>query len=297
MSERQTILITGTSSGFGHGATLALATRGHRVFAAMRDVTGKNRTVAERFASWAAERDHDLQVVEIDVTDERSVERGVATVVDRAERLDVLVHNAGVGTWGLQEGFTADQVQKMFDVNVFGVLRMNRAVLPHMRRAGSGCVIYVSSGLGRIQLPFLGPYTASKHALEAIAETGSYELRPSGIETSILQPGAYGTEFHANAIQPEDAARLDGQPAVRAMFEAFGGAFEERIRSGQLADPQEVVEALVELVEAPPGERPFRVTVGEDIRPGVVPINETCARVQRHLLSSLGLSESSPTSD
>ncbi len=297
MSESRTILITGTSSGFGHGATLALTARGHRVFAAMRDITGKNRDAAEQLASWAADHGHDLQVVEIDVTDDDSVARGVESVLASAGSLDILVNNAGVGTWGLQEGFTADQVHRVFDVNVFGVLRMNRAVLPHMRRAGAGCVIYVSSGLGRIQLPFLGPYTASKHALEAIAETGSYELRPAGIETTILQPGAHGTEFQSNSIRPRDAARIADQPAVQAMFDAFGGAFEERVRSGQLADAEEVVEALVELVETPAGERPFRVTVGEDIRPGVVPINETCDRVQRHLLSSLGLSESLPPSD
>jgi NAD(P)-dependent dehydrogenase (short-subunit alcohol dehydrogenase family) len=289
MADQRKILITGASSGFGLGAARALAERGHRVWATMRGVDGKNAAVAGELRAWARDGRHALEVVELDVTRDDSVERGVKAVLAGAGTLEVLVNNAGVGTWGLQEAFTPEQVKALFDVNVVGMLRVNRAVLPSMRAAGAGYVIYVSSGLGRIQLPFLGPYTASKHAVEAIAETGSYELSPLGIETTILQPGAYGTAFLGHSILPGDPARLEGQPRVKEMFQAFGGAFEARARAGQLGDPKEVVAALVELVEAPRGERPLRRTVGGDVSPAVVPINEVCAQVQNQLLARFGL--------
>jgi len=289
MATTKRILITGASSGFGLGAAKALAERGHRVFASMRGVDGKNAATAKALREWASGAGRALQVVELDVASDDSVERGVAAVLAQAGGLDVLVNNAGVGTWGLQEAFTPDQVKALFDVNVVGMLRVNRAVLPAMRKAGAGHVVYVSSGLGRIQLPFLGPYTASKHAVEAIAEIGSYELGPMGIDTTILQPGAYGTAFLVHSVLPADPTRIEGQPKVKAMFQAFGGAFEARAKAGQLGDPREVIDALVELIELPPGQRPLRKTVGHDVAPAVTPINEVCAQVQARLLTAFGL--------
>jgi NAD(P)-dependent dehydrogenase (short-subunit alcohol dehydrogenase family) len=289
MAESRTILITGSSSGFGHGAARALAEGGHEVFASMRGVEGKNAEVAAELQGWSQVEDKKLQVVEIDVTSDESVARGVGEVLGQAGKIDVLVNNAGVGTWGPQEAFTSDQVQRMLDVNVLGPLRMNRAVLPHMRRAGSGYLIYVSSGLGRIQLPFVGPYAGSKHALEAIAEIGSYELGPMGIETTILQPGAYGTDFLTNSIQPHDVGVIEEQPPVKAMFEAFGSAFRKRAEAGELGDPSEIVDAMVALVESEPGSRPLRKPVGADVQQGVVAINRTCEQVQGQIFKAFGL--------
>lgn len=289
MSHKQKILITGASSGFGLGAAKALAAAGHAVFASMRDAGGKNAAKAEELRRFADGGGHTIHVVEIDVTNDDSVAQGVAQMIDTAGGIDVLINNAGVGTWGLQEGFTPDQVRDLFDINVVGPLRMNRAVLPHMREARGGYIIYVSSGLGRIQLPFLGPYTASKHAVEAIAESGSYELGPQGIDTTILQPGAYGTSFLGNSILPKDGDIIEGQPKVKAMFEAFAGGFEERAKSGHLGDPQEIVDALVALVELPRSERPLRRTVGADVQVPVGAINDRCAEVQDQLLGAFGL--------
>jgi NAD(P)-dependent dehydrogenase (short-subunit alcohol dehydrogenase family) len=289
MSESKKVLITGASSGFGLGAAKALAAKGHTVFASMRDVAGKNAARAAELRELATSGGHALEVVELDVTNDESVARGVAQVIAKAGAIDVLINNAGVGTWGLQEAFTPEQVRDLFDINVVGPLRLNRAVLPHMRKAGGGYVVYVSSGLGRIQFPFLGPYTASKHAIEAIAESGSYELAPQGIDTTILQPGAYGTSFLGNSILPKDAALLDEQPKVKAMFQAFASGFEERARSGHLGDPQEIVDAMVELVALPKGQRPLRKTVGADVQGPVGAINATCDQVQSQLLAAFGL--------
>jgi len=255
----------------------------------MRGVDGANIAKAAELRQWGEAHGNRIHVQELDVTSDASVMATVDRVFSATKKVDVLINNAGVGTWGLQEAFDVSQVQAMFDVNVLGILRVNRAVLPHMRDAGDGYVIYVSSGLGRIMLPFLGPYTASKHAVEAIAEIGSYELAPMGISTTILQPGAYGTSFLANSIRAQDQARLDAQPPVKAMFEAFGGAFEQRAKAGQLGNPNEIVDAMVELVELDKASRPLRKTVGADVQQAVTPINETCAQIQGHLMSAFGL--------
>ncbi len=255
----------------------------------MRGVTGKNQGKANELQEWAKAGGHQLELVELDVTNDASVKAGVDAVIAKAGKLDVLVNNAGVGTWGIQEAFGIDQVQNMFDVNVFGVLRMNRAVLPHMRKAAEGQIIFVSSGLGRLVIPFLGPYTASKFALEALAETASYELETLGISTTILQPGAYGTDFLGNSIQPKDAQLLDEQPALKQIFEGFSKNFQERASSGQLGNPKEIFDALVELVQMPKAQRPLRKTVGADVVSAVAPINERCAEVQQQLLTSFGL--------
>ena len=289
MSQQLNILITGTSSGFGYGATKALAQKGHAVFATMRDATGKNLGKATELRQWAEAGGHKVRVLDLDVTQDASVKSAVDSVIAKAGKIDVLVNNAGVGTWGLQEAFSIEQVQAMFEVNVFGILRLNRAVLPHMRKAGEGYVIYLSSGLGRIILPFLGPYTASKFAVEALAETASYELEPVGISTTILEPGAYGTNFLANAIAPKDAGMIDQLPKTKVMFENFGKRFEARAKAGELGNPVEIVDALVELVDLDKDKRPLRKTVGMDVEQAVVPINEKCAEVQNMLLAGRGL--------
>jgi NAD(P)-dependent dehydrogenase (short-subunit alcohol dehydrogenase family) len=289
VSQPKNILITGTSSGFGYGAAKALSQRGHTVFATMRGASGKNAQKADELRQWAKDGGHKVRVSELDVTSDASVKSAVDGIIANSGKIDVLVNNAGVGTWGLQEAFTVDQVKAMFEVNVYGVMRVNRAVLPHMRKAGDGFVLYLSSGLGRIVLPFLGPYTASKFAIEALAETASYELAPLGIDTTILQPGAYGTNFLQNSIRPKDAGLIDHQPKVKAMFDAFSKGFEDRAKAGQLGNPEEIFQTVVELVEMDQNKRPLRKTVGADVQQGVVPINERCAEVQARLLSAFGL--------
>lgn len=285
---KQRVLITGASSGFGWGVSQALAARGHHVIASMRGVNGKNEAKANELRAWAAAGGYAVDVIEIDVTNDASVEAGVALAYEKAGGVDVLLNNAGVGTWGPQEGFSSAQVLAMFDINVVGPLRMNRAIAPRMRAAGGGYIMYVSSGLGRIQLPFLGPYTASKHAVEAIAETGAYEMAPMGIETTILQPGAYGTSFLTNSVTPANPGVLDDQPPVKAFYEAFADGFEQRAKAGGLGDPQEIIDAIVSLVEAGKGQRPLRKCVGEDVQHGVTAINDACAQVQGYLAQAFG---------
>lgn len=278
----RSILITGASSGFGRGVAEGLAAAGHHVFATMRGIEGKNAGAASELRAKASEHGWQLHVLELDVTDEASVQAAVDQAMEHAGRIDVLINNAGVGNFGLQEAYSIELVQRLFDVNVFGVLRMNRAVLPHMRAAGSGHVIYVSSGLGRFLIPFTGPYNGTKYALEALAETASYELRGEGVDTTIVQPGAYGTDFSGNMIPADDEARTGSYTVGLQKLEAMGALFASRGEAGEFGDAQEVVDAMVALAQAAPEDRPLRITMGTE---GVDEINAAHDELQKMALA------------
>src|SRR4029077_15497772 len=134
-----------------------------------------------------------MRAIELDVTDDGSVVRAVQAAMDEAGRVDVLVNNAGYGLMGVTEAVTLEQARRIMDTNFFGAVRMNRAVLPHMRKQRSGLLIHISSGAGRVVIPSLGFYCASKWALEALAEEYRYELAGQAIDSVIIQPGAYPT--------------------------------------------------------------------------------------------------------
>lgn len=195
------ILITGSSAGFGKLTAITLLEKGHTVVATMRDVNGKNKSSAEELKTTGA------HVVEIDVRNDKSVKKGIASAIEIAGGLDVVVNNAGVGVLGLQENFTPEDWQTIFNINVFGVQRVIRAVLPYMRDKKSGLLVYVSSLLGRMVMPFYGPYNASKWALEALAENYRVELSAFGIESCIVEPGAFSTSFMNKLMKPADNSR------------------------------------------------------------------------------------------
>lgn len=280
--------MTGASAGFGFETAKALAMRGHTVYASMRDIKGKNADKAKTLKNWAKEGEHPLHVLELDVSNDTSVTKAIANVV-KDGGLDVVINNAGVGMWGINEGYTVEQAQQIFDVNLFGIMRVNNAVLPHFRKQGSGLIVYISSGVGRIVFPFMGIYVSSKFAVEGYAESTSYELAPLGIQSVIVQPGAYGTTFLANVMQPKHSVAGDYGPVAK-MFEAFGSGFEERAKAGELGDPAEVVKALVEEVERPLNKpRALRRPVGADVGEPVTTINALCAQVQGQVLNTFGL--------
>ncbi|HEX6479298.1 MAG TPA: SDR family oxidoreductase, partial [Ktedonobacteraceae bacterium] len=181
----QTILVTGSSSGFGRLIVEILARQGYTVFAGMRAVAGKNAPAAEELRALAQREQLAVHIVEIDVTDDTSVEQAIASLVGITGRLDVVVNNAGIAYGGPLEAFTLEQAQQQFDTNVFGVLRVNRAALPHMRRQGSGLLLQIGSIAGRLALPFQGLYAATKFALEALTESYRDELAPFGIDAAI----------------------------------------------------------------------------------------------------------------
>ena len=285
---KKVVLITGTSSGFGRLTAQTLARQGHSVFATMRDVDGRNADARNNLLALAERESLDINVLELDVSDEASVTSAVDKVVQRAGRVDVLVNNAGVVSMGLSETFSIASSQKLFDVNVFGVMRMSRAVLPHMRRQGSGLVVTISSGVGRIVMPFMGIYSASKFAVEALAESMRLELSSLGIDSVLVEPGAFPTEIFSKMGMPDDTARLaDYGPladAPQQMAESFG----ESLQGADAPDPQAVADAVASLVAARDGERPVRTLVGQDVQ-GIQPLNDVAADVQQAFLAQMGM--------
>jgi NAD(P)-dependent dehydrogenase (short-subunit alcohol dehydrogenase family) len=280
-----TILVTGTSSGFGHLTSLALARRGHTVFATMRDIAGKNREPADQLRRAAESEQLALHVLELDVTDEASIARAVAA----AGPLDVVINNAGFGLAGLNETVTPAQFLSALDTNVVGMQRVNRAVLPAMRARKSGFLIHLSSGLGRVLIPFTGLYAATKFAVEALAETYRYELKPIGIDVSIVQPGAFPTAFGSVMQAGADQSLAAGYGPLEHGLEKFGEGLQQMFAMPGAPDPKEVTDAIIALVEAPAGTRPARVVVDRFQGQGAVALNAAHTEVQRNVLTGMGM--------
>src|SRR5205814_2762622 len=207
MSSKQVVFITGSSTGFGRLFTETLARKGHTVFATMRDPGGRNAKQTSDIRAPAENDSQPIQVLELDVTDDAAVGRAVDAAVAKAGRIDVAINNAGYYLSGLEEAVTTEQAQRLMDTNFLGPVRVNRAVLPHMRRQRGGVLMHISSGAGRVVLPSVGFYCASKFALEALAEAYSYELAGQGIESVIVEPGQYETPVFWNTVMAADKAR------------------------------------------------------------------------------------------
>lgn len=277
----KTILITGASTGFGRDTAETLAQQGHNVFASMRDPLNKNSAHAEALRAKGA------QTLELDVTDARSIKQAVNIVVTNAGRIDVLINNAGVASAGVSEAFTTEQVHALFDVNVFGVHRTTRAVLPTLRRQQEGLIINIGSILGRVTFPFFGIYGASKFAVEALTDSLRYEVSQLGIDVSLVQPSAYPTQMYGSASQPTDTVRVAEYGAIgeipAAMFKQFMAMFE----SAESPNPHEVTDAIARLIDAPKGQRPARTVVGTSF--GADTVNDATAPVQAGTVKALGI--------
>src|SRR5262249_54966289 len=152
-------------------------------------------------------RKQGIEVIELDVSSDDSVDRAVKDVLVRASRVDVLVNNAGIASAGVTEAFTPDQAKVVFNTNVVGLLRTIRSVLPDMRRQKNGLIINIGSILGRVTFPFFGIYGASKFAVEALTDSLRYELSQLGIDVALIQPSAYPTSMYTNVQQPADIER------------------------------------------------------------------------------------------
>jgi len=284
-TEKQAVLVTGSSSGFGKLIALTLAQNGFSVFASMREMKGRNARAAENLRAIAAKESLALEACEMDVTDEASVSVCVSGAIAKAGRLDVLINNAGFGYNGLTETFTLEQVRSIFETNVFGAQRTIRAVLPQMFRQKSGLLLQVSSGAGRIVLPGMALYCASKHALEALTECYRYELASSGIDSVSLQPGAYKTEIFGKIGKGDDRARA----------EKYGSAAElpgriDALLNRTTADPQEIADATLKIIRTPFGQRSLCYRIGTGGL-GVEQINALTDELQAKLLQAFGVAE------
>jgi len=252
---KKKIFITGVGGGFGVLISQELSKRGHQVYGTLRDPKGrnsKNREILERLG---------VGIYEMEVTDTTSVNTAVASVLEASGGIDVVINNAGIGVLGLQETFTESDLHKVFDINVFGVQRVNRAFLPHFRKKKDGLLIHISSLLGRMTVPFYGPYNASKWALEALAENTRTESSSFGIEVCIVEPGGFPTSFIANLLRPSDKKRIEELGELAQFPEQFLKNFEENLGKNPEQDPKKVATAVSDLVDLPKGEKPFRTIV------------------------------------
>src|SRR5258707_5424683 len=283
----QTILVTGSTSGFGRLTVETLARQGYTVFAGMRAIAEKNAPAAAELRTLAEREQLAIHLVEIDVTDDASVEQAIEALIRAKGRLDVVVNNAGMAYSGPLEAFTLEQVHQQFETNVFGVLRVNRAALPHMRRQGSGLLLHIGSIAGRLALPFLGLYGATKFALEGLTESYHAELAPFGIDVAIIEPGTYPTPIaakHANAADTERAA------LYQTALDGFTTPFYAENRSATPPDPQEVADAVARVIAQPAGERPLHTVVAPVAqRQAPQAINDAVTQATRSFFERLDL--------
>jgi NAD(P)-dependent dehydrogenase (short-subunit alcohol dehydrogenase family) len=249
----RTVLITGASTGFGRSAAQLFARRGWNVVATMRDP-------AAGAALAALDR---VLVTRLDVQDLASIDAAIAAGIARFGRIDALVNNAGFGLFGVFEACSREKVRQQFDVNLFGLMDVTRALLPHLRAHRAGTIVNVSSGAGVFGLPMISLYTASKFALEGFSESLAYELRSQGIAVKIVEPGGvietgFGSRSASEASQA--AAPADYDAFVAGAQKVFDG-----LRSARLATSDEVAQVIFDA--ASDGTDRLRYVATKDIEP------------------------------
>ncbi|MCK5211060.1 MAG: SDR family oxidoreductase [Cyclobacteriaceae bacterium] len=287
----KTIIITGTSAGFGKLIAQTSVSKGYNVIATMRDADGKNKSNADKLIEYSRDQPGSMVVVELDVSSDTSVENAINDILAKHDKIDVLVNNAGIGGVGLTEGFTTDQLNHILNVNVLGVHRVTKGVLPTMRKHGAGLIINISSIMGRIVIPFSTAYTASKFALEGYTESLRYELKGLGIDIAIIEPGGFGTNFFGSVMAPADTETLESYGSFKDTPEKMFAGFGEALQSDTAPDPQDIADAVDKMIDMPQGQRPVRMVV-DPMSGGEGPkaINQTTDQIQTALLESFGMS-------
>ena len=261
---KQVIVVTGASSGFGALAARALADAGHTVYAGMRETGGRNAVAVKAVEEYATERKVDLRAIELDVASQESADSAIEKIVAQSGRLDVVVHNAGHMVFGPAEAFTPEQFAELYDINVLSTQRVNRSALPQLRKQGRGLLVWVSSSsVAGGTPPYLAPYFAAKAGMDALAVQYTRELALWGIETSIIVPGAFtsGTNHFAHSGVPADKGRAAEYEA--GPYKGYGKKIQEAFAAivPEDADVGAVAAAIVKVVDAPFGKRPFRVHI------------------------------------
>jgi NAD(P)-dependent dehydrogenase (short-subunit alcohol dehydrogenase family) len=288
----KTIILTGASSGFGAMAARALADAGHTVYGGIRDTAGRNRAAVSDAAEYARTKSVALRTVEMDVSDQHSVDAAVASVLAEAGRIDVVIHNAGHMVLGPAEAFSPEQLAELYDVNALSTQRVNRAVLPHLRAQRDGLLVWIGSTSTRGGTPpYLAPYFAAKAAEDSLAVSYAGELARFGIETTIIVPGSFtsGTNHFAHAGHPADS---DVAVAYDEQYPGLMDQVSQRLAAlaPPDADPQEVAAAVVRVVDMPKGRRPFRVHI-DPADDGAETVNRVGDLVRRDFYHRIGLDD------
>jgi NAD(P)-dependent dehydrogenase (short-subunit alcohol dehydrogenase family) len=288
----KTIVITGASSGFGATTARHLADAGHTVYAGIRDTTGRNIQATADARDYASQQHVNLRPLEMDVSDQGSVDTAIATILEEAGDIDVAIHNAGHMVLGPAEAFTVEQVAAVYDTNVLSTQRVNRAVLPQMRARGDGLLVWVGSTSSRGGTPpYLGPYFAAKAAEDSLAVSYAAEVARFGIDTVIIVPGSFttGTNHFAHAGHAEDdAVARDYDARLPNLVQQVAAKLAEL--SPPDADPVEVARQIVRVVDLPRGQRPFRVHV-DPAQDGAERVNDLGDQVRREFYHRIDLGD------
>lgn len=280
------VFITGIAGGFGKPTAMQLLDQGFDVAGSVRNRGGKNTIAVAALEAAGA------SIIEMDVTDTDSTESGICAGIDALGGMDVLFNNAGIGSHGIQELMSPQDMAHVFDVNVMGVQRVMRAALPHLRAQGRGTILYTSSLIGRIATPFYGTYSASKWALEAIVECYRIELSGFGIESCIIEPGAMPTAFFDGLIAPNDPTRAAEYGDFAAVPAQSNAGLAQMLETIPQQRPERVAEAVAELLAMPFGKKPFRTVVDYvGVGPEIIRYNNVLHDVTRNVLTNFGISE------
>lgn len=225
------VLVTGGSSGLGRAICSRLAAKGHVVYGTSRRAT-------------SGQDDPGYRMLTLDITDEAAIARGVAEIMEREGRIDVLVNNAGLGIQGPAEDITPELALRLLDTNVLGAHRMCRAVLPHMRAAGKGLIVNISSVAANFGLPYRSFYSASKAALDRYSEALGTEVERHGIQVVTVQPGEFNTNIKDARLKPDHISEAHRKGYDRAM-EVLGGSMHYS------RDPDELAQVVARIMESP----------------------------------------------
>ncbi|MBE9583320.1 SDR family NAD(P)-dependent oxidoreductase [Mucilaginibacter sp. JRF] len=257
-----TVLITGAGSGMGLHTAQTLALLGYKVFAGVRDPQGRNAHKSTRLLEPVESQGKSMEIVDLDILLEDSCEQAAKTIIDKEGSIDVVIHNAAHLFIGYSEAFKPEQIASSFNTNVLGAHRLNRAVLPYMRKEGNGLILYVGSGITNVTAPFMAPYVLGKAALDALAENTAYEIGQFGVESTILMPGVYmdDTSHFDTAEFPADETVLKAYDRLQKDYDHYEDGLRNLFRFGD-APIQSVAEKIAEILALPAGERPLRTTV------------------------------------
>lgn len=254
-ANRGAVLVTGGTDGLGRAAAILLAQRGYRVFAG-----GRNPERRAALDQLACESKLPLETLELDVRDDASVNACISEIERRAGPVDVLVNNAGIAIGAAMEEISLDDLLKVYDTNVFGLLRATKRVLPEMRRRRHGRVVNMSSIAGKIASPILGPYSSSKHAVEAISDSLRHELYPFGIFVALIEPGYIETSMNRNAAQLSSSyASAAERSPYRGVYQAFLGTW-EKTRKSSTDSPEDCARVILRAIEENPPRPRYLVT-------------------------------------
>jgi NAD(P)-dependent dehydrogenase (short-subunit alcohol dehydrogenase family) len=251
MESSRVALITGCSSGIGFETALLLARKGYRVFAALRNL---KKSGPLQLAS----RGLPLEILPMDVDRTPSVKKAVGALLKKTGRIDVLVNNAGWGAFGALEDFTDREIRAQYETNVFGLLRVTREVLPHMRKRQSGRILHIGSLAGTMTFAGIGLYCSSKYAVEAITESLRLEVRPFNLQVAVVEPGSIHTPFKVNRRKAK--AFLEKRSPHQKVLERILQHGDRRNAQGP--GPQKVAQTVLKALSAP--SMALRYRVGRD---------------------------------